>query len=80
MECKSIKFILYIFTCLAIKVEPYWNVNKDALVDKAISETIKVEPYWNVNTFSKGVGLKIVNIKVEPYWNVNSDIAEVFTP
>ncbi len=32
-----------------IKVEPYWNVNREQIEEEAFTKTIKVEPYWNVN-------------------------------
>ena len=34
---------------VAIKVEPYWNVNFLYSLDNGCYYVIKVEPYWNVN-------------------------------
>ena len=56
-----------------IKVEPYWNVNFNNKLKKALEANIKVEPYWNVNTsWIKELGIN-QEIKVEPYWNVNEE-------
>ena len=34
-----------------IKVEPYWNVNDEIIIEDEYINKIKVEPYWNVNPF-----------------------------
>ena len=55
-----------------IKVEPYWNVKSEMILNVDNDEKIKVEPYWNVKE-DKGVKLiDILDIKVEPYWNVKT--------
>ena len=36
-----------------IKIETYWNVNKEGDKISLIGEHIKIETYWNVNSFCK---------------------------
>ena len=71
MECKEYQ-LNYREIKNLIKVEPYWNVKSEMILNVDNDEKIKVEPYWNVKE-DKGVKLiDILDIKVEPYWNVKT--------
>ena len=48
MECKAVFSTISGGERLRIKVEPYWNVKIDALMETKKKREIKVEPYWNV--------------------------------
>ena len=48
MECKFTSDTV-VCLALAIKVEPYWNVNTIDIISPQAIRGIKVEPYWNVN-------------------------------
>ena len=69
MECKEYQ-LNYREIKNLIKVEPYWNVKSEMILNVDNDEKIKVEPYWNVKvgyTFHDEVSERI---KVETYWNV----------
>ena len=42
---------------MAIKVEPYWNVNIYLVALSHFLQRIKVEPYWNVNVNNLTIAL-----------------------
>ena len=47
MECKEYQ-LNYREIKNLIKVEPYWNVKSEMILNVDNDEKIKVEPYWNV--------------------------------
>ena len=57
-----------------IKIETYWNVNKDGCEYVAVDFTIKIETYWNVNCHEVRHACRLVRIKIETYWNVNASV------
>ncbi len=39
----------YLASYFLLRIEPYWNVNKNAFVTGDYSIDLRIEPYWNVN-------------------------------
>ena len=54
-----------------IQIEPYWNVNENALFTSIVDDGIQIEPYWNVNEGTPIQATISGVIQIEPYWNVN---------
>ena len=74
MECKSACIASATSQAIVIKIETYWNVNMNKVVNIVGKKYIKIETYWNVNKTKATFYTDGACIKIETYWNVNTNM------